>query len=98
MGNAPPHHSWLHDFDPTALAKKSIACYKEMFPMKPIKPPLILVHRVGQDFHYYIQQGNNRISFSLDQESHESLKRALLAAEASRNEEHPTFSLHVVGS
>lgn len=49
--------------------------------MRPIRKPIMMVRRVGQDFEYYIQQGNKKLNFFLDQETHDDLKQAIQLAE-----------------
>lgn len=53
--------------------------------------PIVLVRKVQNEFEYYIQQGNHKINFFLNRETHEELKQAQAFAEIlPRNEEHPS--------
>ena len=45
------------------------------------RKPIVMVRRVGKHFEYYIQQGNRKINFFVDQETHDDLKQQQALAE-----------------
>lgn len=61
------------------MAENLIDCY--IFDMKIKRKPIVLVRKVQGFFEYYIQQGNRKINFFLDSETHADLKDAQAFAE-----------------
>ncbi len=63
-------------------------------------PPIISVRRVGNVIEYYIQQGNKRLNFFLDQQTFETLmaaERGVGQAFGKSEAPHPPL-LRVIGS
>lgn len=48
-----------------------------------MRKPIVIVRWVGQHYEYYIQQGNKKINFFLNPETHDELKKAQFLAEQS---------------